>query len=78
MTGSIALVSSAANSNLTIAVTGAGVSPGSLTASPASSLRERASGEQPEPVGYAHELWRDQFDRIPSDHDRDRIHPDVP
>jgi hypothetical protein len=34
VTGSIMLVSTAANSNLTIAVTGAGVSPGSLTASP--------------------------------------------
>jgi len=36
VTGSIALASSAANSNLTIAVTGAGVNPGSLTAAPAS------------------------------------------
>ncbi len=35
VTGSVTLVSSAANSNLTIAVTGAGVSPGSLTANPA-------------------------------------------
>ena len=68
VTGNIAIASNASNSTLNVSLSGAGVTPGSLSASSSSlSLRQRAIEQQSEPAGNSHQLRRVDCHREPGE-----------